>query len=117
MSVGCVSHPALHGNGASGRSVTVLQDNVASLLPSLSAADVNTFVGKWLEAYGSYFGDTFDPKVAQPQPFTWVVRTSLISILQGDVLCSHPWMHGARTCHGELIVKYREFNVTLCTRT
>lgn len=62
---------------------TSLVNNVQTLLPQLNASQVNAFVGEWVGVYGSYFGDTFDPSTQGPEPFTWVVRTGLTSILAG----------------------------------
>jgi len=60
-----------------------LVTNVAAALPALSPSDVDTFVGKWLDAYGYYFGKTFNQTTQGPEPFTWVIHTSLVTILEG----------------------------------
>jgi hypothetical protein len=59
-----------------------LVTNVAAALPALSPSDVDTFVGKWLDAYGYYFGKTFNQTTQGPEPFTWVIHTSLVTILE-----------------------------------
>ncbi|CAF1308380.1 unnamed protein product [Didymodactylos carnosus] len=57
-----------------------LHRNIAALLPSLSSADVEKFTNDWLDAYGSYFGQSFSPSLTH-QPFLWVIRSSLTQIL------------------------------------
>jgi HAD superfamily hydrolase (TIGR01493 family) len=57
-----------------------LQLNIAALLPSLSAVDVEKFADMWGDAYASYFGKSFPPSLTH-QPFLWVIRSSLVQIL------------------------------------
>lgn len=57
-----------------------LQQNIASVLPSLSSADIKIFTNKWLSAYVSYFGKSFLPTLTH-QPFQWIIRSSLLTIL------------------------------------
>jgi 2-haloalkanoic acid dehalogenase type II len=64
-----------------------LYDNIGSLLPSLSSANVKEFVNLWLDAYVSYFGKSFSPSVTH-QPFQWVINSSLVQILQSFQLSS-----------------------------
>lgn len=58
-----------------------MQNNIASLLPSLSSADVEEFTGLWLSAYVSHFGETLSPSLTH-QPFQWVINSSLVDILK-----------------------------------
>ncbi|CAF1303718.1 unnamed protein product [Rotaria magnacalcarata] len=57
-----------------------MNSNIASLLPSLSLSDVQNFTKDWLNAYASFFGKSFSPALTH-QPFQWVIRSSLIKIL------------------------------------
>ncbi|CAF0921887.1 unnamed protein product [Rotaria sordida] len=57
-----------------------INQNIASLLPSLSSSDVEKFTDDWLNAYGSFFGKSFPTSVTH-QPFLWVIRSSLLKIL------------------------------------
>ncbi|CAF1198528.1 unnamed protein product [Rotaria sp. Silwood1] len=57
-----------------------MNGNIASLLPSLSLDDVQKFTKDWLSAYESFFGKSFPPSLTH-QPFQWVIRSSLIKIL------------------------------------
>ncbi|CAF2406887.1 unnamed protein product [Rotaria sp. Silwood2] len=54
--------------------------NIASLLPSLLPSDVEKFTNKWLEDYKDYFGVSF-PTSLTHRPFLWVIRSSLLKIL------------------------------------
>jgi 2-haloalkanoic acid dehalogenase type II len=58
-----------------------LHDNIAPLLPSLSSANITEFSDLWLNAYASYFGESFSPSLTH-QPFQWVINSSLVQILQ-----------------------------------
>ena len=57
-----------------------LNRNIAALLPSLSSSNVEEFTDQWLDAYASYFGKSFPPSLTH-QPFQWIIRTSLVKIL------------------------------------
>ncbi|CAF2827815.1 unnamed protein product [Rotaria sp. Silwood2] len=64
-----------------------MNHNIASLLPSLSSSDVEKFTTDWLNAYVSYFGKSF-PSSMTHQPFLWVIRSSLLKILDSFDLSS-----------------------------
>jgi phosphoglycolate phosphatase-like HAD superfamily hydrolase len=66
---------------------TSLLTNVGAALPALSAAEVESFVNDWLDAYGLWFGKTF-PANALPQPFPWVISDGLSAILAARNLSS-----------------------------
>lgn len=57
-----------------------LNDTIAQLLPTLAVSDVENFTAEWLLAYQSFFGQTFPPALTH-QPFLWVIRSSLLKIL------------------------------------
>ena len=58
-----------------------LEHSISTLIPSLSSKQVNRFTDQWLDAYASYFGKSF-PSSLTHQPFQWVIRTSLVRILE-----------------------------------
>lgn len=62
--------------------------NVHELLPSLNATELDSFVSDWFGVYGDNFGKTFNPSTQTPEPFTWVIRTGLESILQARGLAA-----------------------------
>ncbi|CAF2091988.1 unnamed protein product [Rotaria magnacalcarata] len=64
-----------------------MNQNIASLLPSLSSLDVEKFTSNWLSAYVSYFGKSF-PSSLTHQPFLWIIRSSLLKILDSFDLTS-----------------------------
>jgi phosphoglycolate phosphatase-like HAD superfamily hydrolase len=61
-------------------SPTSLLHNVVEIVNG-SSSEAKYVVDRWLTAYGSYFGDTFDSRVQGPEPFQWVIRTSLPPLL------------------------------------
>jgi hypothetical protein len=64
-----------------------LHRNIAALLPSLSSTDVGKFTDSWLDAYASYFGESISPSLTH-QFFQWVIRSSLVRILDSYELSS-----------------------------
>ncbi|CAF1492837.1 unnamed protein product [Rotaria sp. Silwood1] len=64
-----------------------INHTIASLLPSLSSLDVEKFTNDWLSAYVSFFGKSFPASVTR-QPFLWVIRSSLLKILNSLGLSS-----------------------------
>lgn len=64
-----------------------INHSIAQLLPSLAVSDVNNFTDEWLLAYQSFFGKSFSPSLTR-QPFLWVIRSSLLKILNSFNLSS-----------------------------
>jgi len=58
-----------------------LTENVATLLPQLTPDQVTNFVGEWLDVYESNLGHNFSLSVTGPEPFRWMLNTSLPQIL------------------------------------
>jgi len=54
--------------------------STAQILPRLSSDEVDTFVNTWLSDYGSYAGQIFDEDITGPQPFQWMLNTTLTQI-------------------------------------
>lgn len=57
-----------------------LEKSITRLVPSLSTAQIKRFTDDWLSAYASYFGKSLPPSLTH-QPFQWIIRTSLVKIL------------------------------------
>lgn len=65
-----------------------LLSNVGTMIPQANASVVESIVGDWVGVYGDWFGRVFNASTQQPQPFIWVVRTGLTSILAAHGLAN-----------------------------
>jgi len=67
---------------------TSIETNIRMILPTLPNSNVTAFANNWINDYGSNAGQVFNNQTQLPQPFTYVIRTSLISILTKQNLIS-----------------------------
>jgi len=58
-----------------------LNRNIPQILPYLTSSQVKSLVQQWESAYSGYAGNVFDEAVTGPQPFQWMLRTTLPPIL------------------------------------
>lgn len=61
---------------------TSLTSSVTKILPTWSSDQVKSLVSQWENAYGNLAGTVFDESITGPQPFQWMLGTTLASILE-----------------------------------
>lgn len=61
--------------------VDSLTQNIASILPQLSSSQVDQVVNEWLLAYEDHEGLNYSVSITGPQPFRWMLTTTLPQIL------------------------------------
>eukprot|EP01036_Dinobryon_divergens_P061405 gene61405-81849_t len=61
---------------------TSLIVSVTKILPSWTSAQVKSLVSQWENAYGNLAGTVFDENITGPQPFQWMLSTTLTTILE-----------------------------------
>jgi len=82
-----------------------LTRNIAKLLPQLTPPQVNQVVNEWILVYENNLGHNFTLAVNGPQPFRWMLNSSLPSILHdvGVTNIDTQTYNALVNCWGDLI--------------
>lgn len=81
-----------------------LDRNIAEILPTLTSQQVHSLTQQWENAYGSYAGVVFDESVTGPEPFQWMLRTTLPPILSNmKITVTDAQFEALIVCWGNLV--------------
>jgi 2-haloalkanoic acid dehalogenase type II len=60
---------------------TSMLENIATIMPAWTSAQVDSVYDKWVSSYGAGIGRTFDESETGTFPFSWLISTELKRIL------------------------------------